>query len=540
MNMSRRHFNHLLLVGSAAALGLPGLALGQTVAGGQTGGDPVRGGTLKLAYTLEPGSALFAINTSSGTGQAIGPKVVEGLFTFDYDLNPLPLLATDWAVSGDGLRYTFKLREGVKWHDGKPFTSDDVAFSIQRLKEAHPRGGITYQNLGTVETPDPHTAVIVLSKPAPYLITALSSSESPIVPRHIYEALPLQQGQTLATAIGTGPFKLVEWQPGSHLIFDRNPDYWDEGKPYLDRVILRIITDPAARAAALETGEVDIGANPVPLTDLERFKQNPALVVDDTIYAYAGQQQQLFFNFDRDIWKDRRVRLAVAKAIDLNRFVDIVTYGTGLVSPSPIAVTLTKFHDASISQHPFDPAAAEQLLDEAGYPRGANGFRFKVRLLYNTFLSPSYADFISNALRAVGIEAEIVRLDLPTYLRTVYNDRNFDLTIESLSNLFDPTLGVQRAYWSNNIKKGVPFSNAAGYSNPEVDALLEAAAIEIDEAKRRELWVRFQNIIHDEVASVDLIVPGHQIIANKKVKNFVTGGQGINWSFGDIWIDPDA
>ncbi|MFC0216956.1 ABC transporter substrate-binding protein [Pseudochelatococcus lubricantis] len=535
MTISRRRFNRLLLATSLAGFGLfrPGP--------GQARSDvPIRGGTLKWAYTLEPGSALFAINTSSGTGQAIGPKVVEGLFTFDYDLNPVPLLATDWSVSGDGLRYTFKLRQGVRWHDGKDFTSADVAFSIFRLKEAHPRGSITYQNLVAVETPDPHTAIVVLSKPAPYLITALSSSESPIVPKHVFEALPLQQGQTLATAIGTGPFKLVEWVPGSHLIFDRNPDYWDEGKPYLDRLVLRIITDPAARAAALETGEVDIGANPVALTDLGRLKQNPDLVVDEKIYAYAGQQQQLFFNFDRDIWKDRRVRLAVAKSIDLKAFVDVVTYGTGLVSPSPIAVTLSKFHDAGIRQHPFDPAAAERLLDEAGYPRGAKGFRFPVRLLYNTFLAPNYADFISNALRTVGIEAEIVRLDLPTYLRTVYGERNFDLTIESLSNLFDPTLGVQRAYWSRNIKKGVPFSNAAGYSNPEVDALLEAAAIEVDEAKRRELWVRFQNIIHDEAASVDLIVPGSQIVANRKVKNFVTGGQGINWSFGDIWIDPGA
>jgi ABC-type dipeptide transport system, periplasmic component len=532
MALNRRDFSKLLLV-STAGLALPGTGFAQS-------DTPVRGGTLNWVYTLEPGSALFAINTSSGTGQAIGPKVVEGLLDFDYDLNPRPLLATEWSVSEDGLRYTFKLREGVKWHDGEDFTSEDVAFSLFRLKEAHPRGSITYQNLVEVETPDPHTAVVVLSAPAPYLITAQSSRESPIVPKHIFEKLAPQDGQTLETAIGTGPFRLVEWVPGSHLIFERNEDYWDEGKPYLDRLILRIITDPAARAAALETGEIDIGSNPVPLSDLDRLRSHPDLVVDETIYPYDGQQQQLFFNFDRPIWQDRNVRLAVAKAIDLEAFVDVVTYGTALVSPSPIAVTLTQFNDPSISQHEFDPAEAERLLDEAGYPRGADGFRFPAQLLYNTFLPPSYAEFIRNALRGIGINAEINALDLPTYLRTVYGDRDFDLTVESLSNLFDPTLGVQRAYWSQNIKKGTPFSNAAGYANPEVDALLEAAAVEIDPDKRRELWIEFQNIIHDEVASVDLIVPGSQIVANKRVKNFVTGGQGISWSFAEIWIDPNA
>ncbi len=380
----------------------------------------------------------------------------------------------------------------------------------------------------------------MLTKPAPYLITALSSSESPIVPKHVYETFKPQEQPKLAQTIGTGPFLLKEWVPGSHLIFERNPNYWDAGKPYLDRVILRVILDPSARAAALETGEIDIGANPVPLSDIERLKANPNLVVDTTTYAYSGPQQQLFFNYENEILTKRDVRLAIAHAIDLQKLVDIALFGYAQVSPSPISTALPKWYDPSIKAREPDPKLAEKLLDKAGYPRGAKGVRFKLRLAYNSFLPPSYADFIRQSLLAVGIDAEILKFDLATFLKTVYTDRAFDLVIESLSNTFDPTLGVQRAYWSKNFKIGLVFSNASHYANPEVDRLLEAAAVEPDEAKRRDLWYQFQRIIHEDVVSVDLVAAGSQIVASKKVKNFAPGAQGINNSFGQIWLSPDA
>lgn len=534
MSINRRQFNQLLLLSSAslAFAGVPDI-------GEAAGEPPVRGGTLNWAYYPDP-TSLIAINTSSGTGQAIGPKINEGLLDFDYDLNPIPLLATEWSVSEDGLRYSFKLRQGVKWHDGVDFTSEDVNFTIFRLREAHPRGRITYQNVTAVETPDAHTAIIVLSKPAPYLISALSSSESPIVPKHVYEAFKPEQQPNLAQTIGTGPFILKEWVPGSYLIFDRNPNYWDAPKPYLDRVVLRVILDPAARAAALETGEIDIGANPVPLSDIERLKTNPNLVVDTTTYAYSGPQQQLFFNYENEILNKREVRLAIAHAIDLQKLVDIALYGYGQVSPSPISTALPKWYDPSIKAREPDPKLAEKLLDEAGYPRGAAGKRFKLRLAYNSFLTPAYADFVKQSLAVIGIDAEILKLDLATFLKTVYTDRAWDIVIESLSNTFDPSLGVQRAYWSKNFKIGLVFSNASHYSNPEVDRLLEAAATEPDEAKRRALWYQFQHIIHEDVVSVDLVAAGAQIVANKKVRNFAPGAQGINNSFGQIWLSPTA
>jgi peptide/nickel transport system substrate-binding protein len=532
MPFNRRDLSRLFLLGSAAVV-LPSPAWAAAT------DKPAAGGTLNWAYYPDP-SALIAINTSSGTGQAIGPKINEGLLTYDYDLDPKPLLAVSWSVSDDGLRYTFGLRRGVKWHDGRDFTSADVAFTIFRLKEAHPRGRITYQNVTAVETPDPHTAVIVLSKPAPYLITALGSSESPIVPKHVYETFKPSDQPKLEQTIGTGPFLLKEWVPGSHLLFVRNPDYWDAPKPYLDRIILRIILDPAARAAALETGEIDIGANPVPLADVSRLRQNPKLFVDTTTYAYSGPQQQLFFNLENEVLQKRDVRLAVAHALDLQKLVEVALYGYGEVSPSPVSVALPKWYAPSIKPYAYDPKLSEKLLDDAGYERTGDGTRFRLRLAYNPFLPPSYADFIRQSLVRVGIQVQIVKSDLASYLKTVYTDRAWDLTIESLSNTFDPTLGVQRAYWSKNFKVGLVFSNASKYASPEADALLEAAAIEPDEARRRALWFQFQALIHHDVPSVDLVAAGAQIVANRRVHNFAPGAEGINNSFAEIWLDPAA
>ena len=260
MKLDRRDF-HFGMLASAAALLLP--------QHGQAAADkPVSGGTLNWVYYPDP-SALIAINTSSGTGQTIGTKVNEGLLAYDYDLNPKPVLATSWSISEDGKRYTFKLRPNVKWSDGQPFTSVDVAFSVERLKIAHPRGRITFANVEAVETPDPLTAVIVLAKPAPFLISALAGAESPIVPRHVYSTFKPDEQPKLEQMIGTGPFILHEWVPGSHLLFVRNPNYWDAPKPYVDRLVLKVVLDPAARAAALEAGEVDIGATPVPYGDID-------------------------------------------------------------------------------------------------------------------------------------------------------------------------------------------------------------------------------------------------------------------------------
>ncbi|MVA19324.1 ABC transporter substrate-binding protein [Agrobacterium vitis] len=518
MKLTRRDF-HRIALAAGAFTALPGGAFAAAE-------EPISGGTLKIVYFPEP-TQLVAINTSSGGAQFIGAKIFDGLLTYDYDLTPKPALAKEWSISPDGKTYIFHLRPNVTFHDGKPLTSADVAFSIFRLKEAHPRGRAIFATVESIDTSDPLVAKLSLSKPTPALITALSGSESPIVPKHIFETFKPTENPKPQQIIGSGPFALKEWVPGSHILLERNAAYWDAPRPYLDRVILRLINDASARSAALETGEADIGPNPVPLSDLDRLKGVATLKVDDQIYAYAGQQNQLVINLENSYLKELKVRQAIAHAIDVKALINIVLYGYGIPSPTPISPGLAKFHNPDIGFAKYDVALAEKLLDEAGFRRQANGKRFKLRVTTNPFNPASYSDFIAQALIKIGIEADIQKFDFGTYVKVVYTDRAWDLSVESLSNTFDPTAGVQRVYWSKNFKLGLPFSNASHYENPEVDRLLEAAAVEPDIEKRAQLFRDFQVIIARDLPVINLVSPIQPVVGNKRVRNYAYGAEGL-------------
>nr|WP_283805528.1 ABC transporter substrate-binding protein [Bradyrhizobium tropiciagri] len=244
------------------------------------------GGTLNVVIQPEP-PILVSLTHTAGPTTRVSGKVTEGLVAFDLDFNPRPQLATSWQKSEDGLSYRFELRRGVKWHDGRDFTSADVAHSIELLKQHHPRGRGTLASVREVRTPDPHVAEIVLDKPAPYLLAALTASESPIVPRHIYEGTDPLANPNGRAPIGTGPFVFREWKQGSHIVLERNPNYWDPGKPYLDRIVIRFIADANARAVALETGEIHYAPDtPVPLGQIETLKADPNLLIETRGYDY--------------------------------------------------------------------------------------------------------------------------------------------------------------------------------------------------------------------------------------------------------------
>ena len=497
---------------------------------------PQRGGALSLLLAAEPPTLSAIANTAYNT-VLVGPKVQEGLLTYDFALNPQPQLATDWSISPDGLKYTFKLRANVKWHDGAAFTSDDVAFSIETLKSVHPRGRSTFLNVTEVQTPDPLTAVVVLSKPAPYLISAFAASETPIVPKHIYANGPVETNPANHAPIGTGPYLFKQWERGSYILYERNPNYWAEGRPYVDRLIVRIIPDAASRSAAIESGDVHIASNtPISLSDVERLKQLPDIGIETNGYQYTNGISRVEFNLDKPYFKDVRVRKAFAHVIDRHFIRDVVNFGYGEPIPGPISASLGKFYYGALKTYPIDARAAETLLDEAGFPRGADGVRLRLTHDYvpSGDLYRNGADYIKQALAKVGVEVKVRTQDFPAYTKRVYTDRDFDFTFNGMSNLFDPTVGVQRLYWSKNFKPGVPFSNGAHYVNPEVDRLLEAAAVEIDAAKRYQLFVDFQNILVEDVPDFGILSTADITLFNRKVGGHTIGADGVSGNLADI------
>ena len=490
------------------------------------------GGTAAINIGIEP-SVLLQVAYSAGAAYFIGGKMNESLLTYDKDFNPQPLLATEWTVAEDGLRYGFKLRQGVTWHDGKDFTADDVAFSILALKQYHPRGRATFANVDKVNVLGRHEVELILSKPAPYLLWAFASFESPIVPRHLYEGTDIANNPRNAAPIGTGPFKFAEWARGSHVRVVRNESYWGAPKPYLDQIIFRFISDPAAAVAAIETGDVQVSVATLPLADIARLKENKKLVVTTEPVPYSPTIARAEFNLENPYLADIRVRHAIAHAVNKDFIVSAVYLGYATRLDGPVSPELSKFYSPDVPKYEFSPAKAEKLLDETGFKRGPDGVRF------NLFIDPTQpsgppkqtAEYFVQALGKVGIKLELRTQDFGTFVKRIFTDRSFDIAIEGMSNFYDPTVGIQRLYWSKNFKPGVPFTNGSRYINPEVDRLLEAASVEVDPAQRRRLFADFQRLVVADLPTLDLVTPSVIIVHDRRVKNLKTGVEQL-WSNG--------
>ncbi|MDO9711486.1 ABC transporter substrate-binding protein [Paracraurococcus lichenis] len=517
-----------LLLGSVALAAAPAFAQA-----------PRRGGSMTIGLVAEP-TTLVSLTNVFTPSLSVSAKVTEGLLTYDQEINPRPSLATEWTVAPDGLRYVFRLRPGVTWHDGKPFTAADVAFSLETIKKYHPRGRSTFANVTAIATPDPLAVELTLSKPAPYLIKALNASETPIIPKHRYEGMEPTASPNNTAPIGTGPFRFKEWVRGSHVIYERNPDYWDQPKPYLDQLVVRFIPDAAARSAAFETGQLDLGyRTPVALADVERLRQVPSLKFETAGNAYSFNVTRLEFNLDNEYFRHAKVRQAIAHAIDRALIVRAIYYGVAVPCASPIAPGLKAFHDPAPSPFALDLKAAEALLDEAGFPRGANRIRFRVPLDYNPGGDDGrrLAELLRAMLGRIGIAVDVRAQDIGAFIKRVYTDRDFAFTTNGASNLFDPTVGVQRLYWSKNFIKGVPFSNCTHYANPEVDALLEGAAVENDPAKRVAMFRQFQQIVAREVPDINLASPVYLTLHNIRAHGHSTTGDGVEASMAEAWVD---
>lgn len=530
--LSRRSF----LAAGAASLILPA-ALSRPV---RAQGTPVRGGTLRFLVDPEP-TGLVPLADTTGANVMVSGKITEGLYGYNPDFSIRPQLALSHTITPDGKEITFQLRPNVTWHDGQPFTADDVVFSLMTLKTTHPRGRATFANLDEAIATDPLTVVLKMKAPAPYLLNALAGQESPIFPKHIYDGSDPTQNPHNRAPIGTGPFVFKEWQRGSHMIFERNPNYWDPGKPYLDRIIVRFIPDAAARAIAFETGEVDVGGDyPIAYSDLERIKATPGIGIETGGYGYGPNISAIEFNLDNPYFGKLPVRQAVAHAVDKEVILRNVFYGFGEVATGPIHQAHTQFYTPDVTTYEFDLAKANKLLDDAGLPRDGSGVRFTVEHdpLPIGSMHTQVGEYVRQALGKVGIKVNLRNQDMPSYIKRIYGERNFDFVNNTMTNSPDPTLGVQRFFWSKNFKPGVPFSNGSHYSNPQVDALLEAAQTETDVQKRIQQFKDFQKIVTADIPTLYTISIMTFTVYNEKLKDHTLTADGIHANLADAYLVP--
>ncbi len=502
------------------------------------------GGTLIMMVQPEPPTLASYLSTAGPIAQ-VTAKIYDGLLEYNLALEAQPSLAESWAVAADGKTITFKLRHGVKFHDGTPFTSADVQYSIMEvLKKVHPRAAVTFKALQAVETPDPYTAVFKLSEPAPYIMKALSGYELPIVAKHLFENTDPRSNPTADAPVGTGPFKFVEWKKGQYIRLDKNPDYWKKGLPYLDRIVARFVPDASTRTAAMENQEVHFAAfDAIPFVDVKRLSALPYIAVTTQGYEFINSVAMMEINSQHPPLDKKEVRQAIAYAIDRKFIVDNIWYGFGVPAVGPLHVGFEKAGLYTTDVRHFDVpdrlTIANKLLDDAGLKRGADGMRFKIThdiLPYGESWQ-RLGEYVKQALAQIGIDVTLRYEDVPSFLRRVFTTYDFDIDSDFYYGLADPVMGVHRQYLSTMVHPGTVFVNNTHYANPEVDRILALATVEADPAKRAQLYHQFQKIVVDDSPIVWLFDMQFVNIYNKKFHDVITSPLGVYASFDRAWME---
>ncbi len=500
---------------------------------------PVKGGTLTAIIQPEPPMLVMGLNQQAPT-QTVAGKIYESLLTYNFDLTPRPGLAKSWEVSADGLTYTFHLQEGVTWHDGKPFSADDVLFTFKTfLPETHPRARALFGRAESITAPDAATIVIKLKEPFPAFLQGFEVSTTPIMPKHVYEGTDFRANPKNATPIGTGPFMLDKWEKGSYIHLVANPHYWQKGKPYLKDIYFKIIPDAASRALALENGDVmQSQYNDIEPFDVARLAKLPNLTMTKKGYEFVAPLMWLELNTREAPLNDKRFRQAMMFAIDREFIRDKIWFGLGRVATGPIN-SVTKYYDPNVPKYPYDPKKAAALLDEMGLKPGANGVRASVKFLPLPYGETwqRLGEYIKQSLGKVGIAVELESTDAAGWGKREAN-WDFDITSNFLYQYADPSIGVSRTYLSSNIRKGVMFSNTMGYSNPEVDKLFESAAKENDPKARQEMYSKLQKLIVEDVPVAWMLEMEFPTILNKRVHDAITTAIGVNETYADAWVSP--
>lgn len=509
----------VLVVLVTAVLGLSACSGGTGQQNQPNVGAPIQGGTLVAAIDSDPGQLNPAITTSGGTHTA-SELMFNGLVGLTPDLQPVPELARSWDVVDGGKLYRFHLQDGIKWHDGQPFTSADVTFTFeQMLLKLHSR---TKASLGaavqSITAPDPLTVEFRFAQPYAPLLLQLDVTEAPILPKHIYEGTDVQKNPANSKPIGTGPFKFASYRPGAEIRMTANREYFKQGLPHVDEVVLRIIPAQGNQVVALESGEVQWLFG-VPGPDLPRLKDSGDFKFLTTPVNPGGSNcvMTISFNLDRPMFQDVRVRRALGQAVDRQQFVDRVLFGQGRVADAPISSGIPFAHASGLAAMPtFDRAGAERLFDEAGWIRNGTGTRTAkgvvgvadgTKLSFDFLHFPTfsnYAQLVKAQLAAVGADVKLVPLEPAVFADTVFKARNFDTNIISYCNGADPEIGVKRMYTTANIGP-VPFSNSSAYRNPEVDRLFEQARTTLDPAARTAVYRQLQERVAQDLPYLPVV-----------------------------------
>jgi peptide/nickel transport system substrate-binding protein len=536
------------------ALALAGLAIGgcasdadspaHAAAGDRAPATPAYGDTFIEALTGNI-SGLIPNILSDATSFEVGDRLYSGLVRRDRDLNLIGDLAESWTFSKDCLDLTFRLHPGVRWHDGTPFTSDDVRFTYETM--IHPKTPTAYREdfraVERVDTPDPQTVRVRYAKPHAKAVQSWGIWMLPrrLLERYVQDGRLREAPQNWQNPVGTGPYKLAELRAGEKAVLVANRDY-HAGSPHISRVVYRIIPSQATIFLELKAKGVDSAG----LTALQYTRQTdyPAFRKAYNKYRYAANAYTyLGFNHKDPRFADRRVRQAIAHAIDKQALINGVVLGLGREATGPYKPG-TWPYNPNVRRYPHDQARARALLAEAGWTeRNADGllvkdgkpFTFELLTNQGNEERKKIAEIVQASLRELGIGVDIRILEWAAFLKEYIKKRRFEAIILGWGLGEDPD---QFDIWHSS-KTGPDELNHISYANPEVDALLERGRASCVQADRVQTYHRLQEVLAEDVPIVFLYFRDALPVVSSRVHGIDPGPNGIRYNFPE-WFVPRA
>ncbi|AKU91062.1 ABC transporter substrate-binding protein [Vulgatibacter incomptus] len=509
-------------------------------------GEPVQGGTITVRLNIEPGSLGYLIDPDWWAKKIVLHDVTEALLRPDPRGHPdyplVPELAESWEESADHRTQTFHLRKGVRWHDGAPFTSRDVKFTIDRIldptvRAAHHRNG--FAGLARVETPDDHTVIFRWNEPYVWALRNLASL--PMYPAHAfagYEGAAFNTAPFMRAPIGTGPFRFVSWKEKKAITLARNDDYWGP-KAHVDRVVYRVVEEANVAQQLMMRGELDLDLALTPEQYVQVAQERRLFETYHRLKAFDAKYSFISWNVERPALRDPRVRRALTMLLDRELIRTTLRQGVDLEA-NCIFYHEGTWCDPGTRQAPYDPLAAIRLLADAGWSdTDGDGILDKdgVPLRFSISLpsAPSTEQMLlayKQALFRAGIELEVQKLEWSVFSSKI---RAHEIDAGIMAWIMDIDGDPYSAWHSSQIQGG---SNYTGYRNPELDRLAEAIRGEFSAEARAELGRRINSIVVSDNPQTLLFHSPRMILLHRRLSG-VYVSPIESFQLRDMWIDPD-
>ncbi len=483
-------------------------------------------------------SNLIPMLATDATSHEIAGLIYNGLVKYDKDLNLVGDLAKSWEIKQGGKEIIFHLKKGIRWQDGVPFTSKDVLFGFKTITD--PKTPTAYAGdfleVKKAEAPDLYTFRVVYKEP---FAPALSSwGDIVVLPEHLLRGKDITKTELSRHPVGLGPYKFRLWKTQERIELEANPDYFD-GRPYLDRYVMRIIPDPATMFMELKAGGLDwMGLSPIQYkrqTDTEFFTKNfHKYKYLSFSYTYLG------YNLRHPFFKDKRIRQAISYAIDKQEIIRGVLLGLGVVATGPYKPDAW-FYNPNVKHYPYNPRKAKELLAQCGW-KDTDGdgildkdgvpFSFTVLTNQGNPLRDKTAQIIQYRLKKIGIDMKIRQLEWTAFINDFIDKRRFEAVILGWTLGQDPDI---YDIWHSS-KTRAKQLNFIGYKNKEVDRLLVMGRRTFDKGKRKKIYFRIQEILAEDQPYTFLYVPMSLPIIHARFRGIRPAPAGITYNFIRWWV----